>query len=102
MGLLQEVMTRLDRVQTNRKPYTLGSPVRRCATKDTVGRHARSRRRGSMGTGGQTTKSPVDLGGDALQLERQVCFALVVASRSVRAVYRSLLESLGLTRLQYL
>jgi MarR family transcriptional regulator, organic hydroperoxide resistance regulator len=43
-----------------------------------------------------------DLGGDALQLERQVCFALVVASRSVLAVYRPLLEPLGLTHPQYL
>jgi MarR family transcriptional regulator, organic hydroperoxide resistance regulator len=51
-----------------------------------------------MGTG----KGPVDLGGDALQLERQVCFALVVASRSVLAIYRPLLEPLGLTHPQYL
>jgi DNA-binding MarR family transcriptional regulator len=43
-----------------------------------------------------------DLGGDALQLERQVCFALVVASRSVLAIYRPLLEPLGLTHPQYL
>jgi DNA-binding MarR family transcriptional regulator len=55
-----------------------------------------------MGTGSQTTKSPVDLGDDALQLERQVCFALVVASRSVLAIYRPLLEPLGLTHPQYL
>jgi DNA-binding MarR family transcriptional regulator len=41
-------------------------------------------------------------GGDALQLERQVCFALVVASRSVLAIYRPLLEPLGLTHPQYL
>jgi DNA-binding MarR family transcriptional regulator len=39
---------------------------------------------------------------DALQLERQVCFALVVAARSVLAVYRPLLEPLGLTHPQYL
>jgi DNA-binding MarR family transcriptional regulator len=40
--------------------------------------------------------------GDPLALERQVCFALVVASRSVLAVYRPLLEPLGLTHPQYL
>ena len=55
-----------------------------------------------MGTGRHTAKSPVDVGGDALQLERQVCFALVVASRSVLGIYRPLLEPLGLTHPQYL
>ena len=44
----------------------------------------------------------LDLGEDALQLERQVCFALVVAARSVLAIYRPLLEPLGLTHPQYL
>jgi DNA-binding MarR family transcriptional regulator len=39
---------------------------------------------------------------DPLTLERQVCFALVVASRSVLAVYRPLLDPLGLTHPQYL
>ncbi|WP_240746586.1 MarR family winged helix-turn-helix transcriptional regulator [Cryptosporangium phraense] len=39
---------------------------------------------------------------DPLALERQVCFALAVASRSVIAVYRPLLEPLGLTHPQYL
>jgi DNA-binding MarR family transcriptional regulator len=39
---------------------------------------------------------------DPLALERQVCFALVVASRSVLSVYRPLLEPLGLTHPQYL
>lgn len=39
---------------------------------------------------------------DPLALERQVCFALVVASRSVLAIYRPLLEPLGLTHPQYL
>jgi DNA-binding MarR family transcriptional regulator len=39
---------------------------------------------------------------DALALERQVCFALSVASRSVIAVYRPLLEPMGLTHPQYL
>ncbi|MFB9320025.1 MarR family winged helix-turn-helix transcriptional regulator, partial [Cryptosporangium minutisporangium] len=39
---------------------------------------------------------------DLLALDRQVCFALAVASRSVIAVYRPLLEPLGLTHPQYL
>lgn len=39
---------------------------------------------------------------DPLALERQVCFALVLASRSVLAVYRPLLEPMGLTHPQYL
>ncbi len=39
---------------------------------------------------------------DLLALERQVCFALVVATRNVLAVYRPLLEPLGLTHPQYL
>jgi DNA-binding MarR family transcriptional regulator len=37
-----------------------------------------------------------------LALERQVCFALSVAARNVVAVYRPLLEPLGLTHPQYL
>lgn len=37
-----------------------------------------------------------------LALERQVCFALAVATRSVLAVYRPILEPLGLTHPQYL
>lgn len=41
-------------------------------------------------------------GEDLLALERQVCFALVVASRSILSVYRPLLEPLGLTHPQYL
>ena len=39
---------------------------------------------------------------DILTLERQVCFALAVASRGVIALYRPLLEPLGLTHPQYL
>ncbi|GAA3102740.1 MarR family winged helix-turn-helix transcriptional regulator [Streptosporangium carneum] len=39
---------------------------------------------------------------DALSLERQVCFALAVASRSVIGVYRPLLQPMGLTHPQYL
>lgn len=37
-----------------------------------------------------------------LALERQVCFALAVATRTVLAVYRPILEPLGLTHPQYL
>ncbi|KZM73197.1 MarR family winged helix-turn-helix transcriptional regulator [Nocardia terpenica] len=39
---------------------------------------------------------------DPLRLERQVCFAIAVANRSVLAIYRPLLEPLGLTHPQYL
>ena len=39
---------------------------------------------------------------DPLALEQQVCFALAVASRTVIAVYRPVLEPLGLTHPQYL
>nr|WP_204358410.1 MarR family transcriptional regulator [Streptosporangium sp. 'caverna'] len=39
---------------------------------------------------------------DPLSLENQVCFALAVASRGVIAVYRPLLEPMGLTHPQYL
>ena len=39
---------------------------------------------------------------DLLELDRQVCFALAVASRSVIGVYRPILEPLGLTHPQYL
>ncbi|MFI9640359.1 MarR family winged helix-turn-helix transcriptional regulator [Micromonospora sp. NPDC051925] len=41
-------------------------------------------------------------GGDPLALEEQVCFALSVAARGVVAVYRPLLEPMGLTHPQYL
>jgi MarR family transcriptional regulator, organic hydroperoxide resistance regulator len=41
-------------------------------------------------------------GRNLLALEEQVCFALSVAARSVVAVYRPLLEPLGLTHPQYL
>ncbi|MCP2261666.1 DNA-binding transcriptional regulator, MarR family [Streptoalloteichus tenebrarius] len=44
----------------------------------------------------------IDLGEDPLALERQVCFALSVASRTVIGIYRPLLEPLGLTHPQYL
>jgi DNA-binding MarR family transcriptional regulator len=46
-------------------------------------------------------RSP-DLGENPLRLDRQVCFALAVTSRTVIAVYRPLLEPLGLTHPQYL
>ena len=39
---------------------------------------------------------------DPLALERQVCFALSIASRTVLSVYRPVLEPLGLTHPQYL
>jgi DNA-binding MarR family transcriptional regulator len=47
-----------------------------------------------------TTELPPDE--DMLALERQVCFALSVAARNVVAVYRPVLEPLGLTHPQYL
>jgi DNA-binding MarR family transcriptional regulator len=39
---------------------------------------------------------------DSLALENQVCFALAITNRAVLAVYRPLLEPLGLTHPQYL
>ncbi|MEN8581135.1 MarR family transcriptional regulator [Burkholderia sp. RS01] len=39
---------------------------------------------------------------DAPRLDRQVCFALYAASRAATAVYRPLLDGLGLTYPQYL
>jgi MarR family transcriptional regulator, organic hydroperoxide resistance regulator len=39
---------------------------------------------------------------DPLALESQVCFALAITNRAVLAVYRPLLEPLGLTHPQYL
>jgi DNA-binding MarR family transcriptional regulator len=39
---------------------------------------------------------------DPLALDRQVCFALAAASRSVIGLYRPVLEPLGLTHPQYL
>ncbi|MCW2647556.1 MAG: MarR family transcriptional regulator, organic hydroperoxide resistance regulator [Pseudonocardiales bacterium] len=52
-----------------------------------------------MSTATRTSKAAVP---DPLALERQVCFALSIASRSVLAVYRPLLEPMGLTHPQYL
>jgi DNA-binding MarR family transcriptional regulator len=39
---------------------------------------------------------------DPLALDRQVCFALAVATREIVAIYRPVLEPLGLTHPQYL
>lgn len=47
------------------------------------------------------TPLPPDLQ-NPLALEQQVCFALSVAARTVVAVYRPLLEPMGLTHPQYL
>ncbi|HEY3556784.1 MAG TPA: MarR family transcriptional regulator [Kribbella sp.] len=47
----------------------------------------------------RTKTRPVD---NPLALEHQVCFALAVAARSVIALYRPLLEPMGLTHPQYL
>ncbi|GAB2921466.1 MarR family transcriptional regulator [Rhodococcus aerolatus] len=46
----------------------------------------------------EPTEGPVDV----LALERQLCFALAVAQRSVLGVYKPLLAPLGLTHPQYL
>jgi len=43
-----------------------------------------------------------EMPGDPLALERQVCFALSVAARSVLSIYRPILEPMGLTHPQYL
>src|SRR6478735_10398701 len=39
---------------------------------------------------------------DILKLENQLCFAVVTAARNVVAIYRPVLEPLGLTHPQYL
>lgn len=48
-------------------------------------------------TTGETTAET-----NLLELQEQVCFALAIASRSVNAVYRPILEPYGLTHPQYL
>lgn len=49
------------------------------------------------------TAQDVDWGDvDPLALDRQVCFALAVANRAVLAIYRPILEPMGLTHPQYL
>jgi MarR family transcriptional regulator, organic hydroperoxide resistance regulator len=52
--------------------------------------------------GADATGVPDQLGVDLLRLDRQVCFALSVAARNVVALYRPLLEPMGLTHPQYL
>ncbi|MFC4947927.1 MarR family winged helix-turn-helix transcriptional regulator [Pseudonocardia sp. GCM10023141] len=49
----------------------------------------------------ETTGDATDVG-DLLRLDRQVCFALAVAARNVVALYRPVLEPMGLTHPQYL
>lgn len=66
-------------------------PFGRTFEGDRVGSHTRT---------AKTTQ--VDPAEDLLALDRQVCFALVVASRSVLSVYRPLLDPMGLTHPQYL
>src|SRR5580693_1424932 len=51
--------------------------------------------------GGQAGPAP-ETPEDPLALERQVCFALSIAARSVLGVYRPILEPMGLTHPQYL
>src|ERR1700682_5249391 len=51
---------------------------------------------------GSMTPRAVAADVDPLSLERQVCFALAITNRAVLAVYRPLLEPLGLTHPQYL
>jgi DNA-binding MarR family transcriptional regulator len=50
------------------------------------------------GSGAELPEIP----GDPLALERQVCFALSIAARSVLSIYRPILEPMGLTHPQYL
>ena len=56
---------------------------------------------GAVTTGETTPQAPLE-SEDMLALDRQVCFALSVAARNVVAVYRPVLEPLGLTHPQYL
>lgn len=50
----------------------------------------------------RSTPSPLEGIENPLALEQQVCFALAIASRSVIATYKPLLEPMGLTHPQYL
>lgn len=50
----------------------------------------------------RTTPSSLEGIENPLALEQQVCFALAIASRSVIATYKPLLEPMGLTHPQYL
>lgn len=49
-----------------------------------------------------STTSTTAAGADLLALDRQVCYALAVASRNVIALYKPVLEPMGLTHPQYL
>ncbi|CAN5168736.1 MarR family transcriptional regulator [soil metagenome] len=49
-----------------------------------------------------TVPAPATGTADPLALDRQVCFALAAASRSVIGLYRPVLEPMGLTHPQYL
>ncbi len=53
-------------------------------------------------TDGTLTDVSTETNVNLLALDRQVCFALAVASRTVIALYRPLLEPMGLTHPQYL
>src|SRR5258708_35904337 len=55
-----------------------------------------------MTYGGGMTPRDVAADVDPMPRERQVCFALAITNGAVRAVYRPLLEPLGLTHPQYL
>ena len=50
----------------------------------------------------RSTPSSLDGIENPLALEQQVCFALAIASRSVIATYKPLLEPMGITHPQYL
>ena len=52
--------------------------------------------------GADTSAELPEIPGDPLALERQVCFALSIAARSVLSIYRPILEPMGLTHPQYL
>jgi len=56
---------------------------------------------GTLGTGELADSAELD-GVDLLALDRQVCFGLAVGARTVIALYRPLLEPMGLTHPQYL
>jgi MarR family transcriptional regulator, organic hydroperoxide resistance regulator len=56
---------------------------------------------GSRPGPGETAGLP-EIPGDPLALERQVCFAVSIAARSVLSIYRPILEPMGLTHPQYL
>jgi len=55
-----------------------------------------------IGTLSIVAKTTLTIPENPLSLQEQVCFALAVASRSVIALYRPVLEPLGLTHPQYL